>query len=236
MSMDDTLDLVPGTDWQPGDGSPTDRLWLADWRRRTNDLYAEVRQTARIDPPVALGHWRAVRESLYRTHPQSPIPAADRAGFHALHFPSDGSLRFEVRIEAATGSAAQTDEPRIPGSLTLPNSGAERLSFSRIGHIELPFPEGARRLSVFWMSGYAGGLFIPFGDATNGQETYAAGRYLIDGAKGLDLGGDPTAGTMVVDFDYAIQPSCAFDPHWACPLTPPENRIDIPIRTGERLR
>ncbi len=54
--------------------------------------------------------------------------------------------------------------------------------------------------------------------------------------KGLDLGGDPAADTIVVDFDYAIQPSCAFDPRWACPLAPPENRLDIPVRAGERLR
>ena len=84
------------------------------------------------------------------------------------------------------------------------------------------------------MAGYAGGLFIPFRDATNGTETYGAGRYLVDAAKSADLGGDPASGTLIVDFNFAFQPSCAFDPRWACPLAPPENRLDLPIRAGER--
>ena len=86
------------------------------------------------------------------------------------------------------------------------------------------------------MAGYAGGLFIPFRDATNGTETYGAGRYLVDAAKSADLGGDPATGTLILDFNFAFQPSCAFDPRWACPLAPPENRLEIPIRAGERLR
>jgi uncharacterized protein (DUF1684 family) len=85
------------------------------------------------------------------------------------------------------------------------------------------------------MAGYAGGLFIPFRDATNGAETYPAGRYLVDGAKGADLGGDAETGTITIDFNFAYQPSCAFDPRWACPLAPPENRLDIRICAGERL-
>ena len=54
--------------------------------------------------------------------------------------------------------------------------------------------------------------------------------------KGADLGGDPAAGTLVVDLNFAFQPSCAFDPKWACPLAPPENRLAARIEAGERLR
>ncbi|TMC62815.1 MAG: DUF1684 domain-containing protein [Chloroflexi bacterium] len=123
-----------------------------------------------------------------------------------------------------------------PGALALglPNSGEDTLSFERIGALEIPFAEGPRRLSLFWMAGYAGGLFLPFRDATNGAETYGAGRYLLDAAKSADLGGD-VDGRLVLDFNFAYQPSCAFDPKWACPLAPPENRLDLPIRAGERL-
>jgi uncharacterized protein (DUF1684 family) len=85
------------------------------------------------------------------------------------------------------------------------------------------------------MEGYAGGLFLPFRDATNGTETYGAGRYLLDAAKSADLGGDLERGTLRLDFNFAYQPSCAFDPKWACPLAPPENWLDIPIRGGERI-
>ena len=101
--------------------------------------------------------------------------------------------------------------------------------------MRLPFPDGERWLSVFWMAGYSGGLFIPFRDATNDIETYGAGRYLLDGAKSADLGADPLTGALILDFNFAFQPSCAFDPRWACPLAPPENRLDLPVRAGERL-
>ena len=85
------------------------------------------------------------------------------------------------------------------------------------------------------MEGYAGGLFLPFRDATNTVETYGAGRYLLDTAKGADLGAGARPGTLVLDFNFAYQPSCAFDPAWACPLAPPENRLDLEVRAGERV-
>jgi len=86
------------------------------------------------------------------------------------------------------------------------------------------------------LRGYGGGLFLPFRDATNGETTYAAGRYILDTAKGADLGGDPSRATLIVDLNFAYQPSCAFDPRWACPLAPPENRLDVAIEAGERIR
>lgn len=216
-------------DWSQGDGSAADRAWLADWRRQVATLYAEVRQMAETDPTLAWTHWRVVRERLYREHPQSPVPAGARARFRARHFEHDPKLRFEVPLEPAP--------PPAPGALALelPNSGEDVLSFSRLGRITVPFADRPRTLSVFWMSGYAGGLFLPFRDATNDHETYGAGRYLIDGAKSADLGGDPARGTLVIDFNFAFQPSCAFDPRWACPLAPPENRLDLPIHAGERI-
>jgi uncharacterized protein len=202
---------------------------LADWRREIATLYAEVRSMSATDPTIAHAHWRAVRERLYRAHPQSPLPRDARGAFSAAHFAYDRRLRFEVSVEPAP--------PPAPGAmaLELPNSGSDTLAFTRIGRITIPFHDGDRSLSVFWMAGYAGGLFVPFRDATNGHETYAAGRYLLDTAKGADLGGDPERGTLIVDFNFATQPSCAFDPRWACPLAPPENRLDVAIRAGERL-
>ena len=216
-------------DWTQGDGSPADRAWLADWRRQVAALYAEVRSLAATDPAAAFDRWRTVRERLFREHPQSPVPVDARVAFRALHFEHDPALRFEVEIEPAP--------PPAPGAfaLALPNSGEDALSFSRVGRITIPFADRPRSLSVFWMAGYAGGLFIPFRDGTNGSETYGAGRYLVDGAKSADLGGDPARNTLVVDFNFAFQPSCAFDPRWACPLSPPENRLDLPVRAGERI-
>lgn len=221
--------VPPDTDWTQGDGSIPDRLTLADWRRRVATLYGEVRAMAGSDPAVALAHWRAIRERLFREHPQSPLPVDARPEFRARHFEHDPTLRFMVPVEPAPTAD--------PGALAieLPNSGTDTLSFRRIGTVRLPFPTGEQRLSVFWMTGYAGGLFIPFRDSTNGSETYGAGRYLVDAAKSHDLGVDEATGHLILDFNFATQPSCAFDPRWACPLAPPENRLDVAVRAGERL-
>jgi uncharacterized protein (DUF1684 family) len=243
---------------EPAAGDPTETLQLADWRRRVADLYAEVRRLAPTDHEAALELWRSTREGLFREHPQSPVPAAKRTDFRGRHYPLDPEVRFEVAVEADSpaetrpaGSAFAatplnfgSDDSTTRGSglalatpiaMELPISAGGTMAMRRIGHVEIPFPAGARRLGVFWMSGYAGGLFIPFRDATNGSETYGAGRYLLDAAKSADLGGDPARGTLILDFNFAFHPSCAFDPKWACPLAPPENRLDLPIRAGERL-
>ena len=87
------------------------------------------------------------------------------------------------------------------------------------------------------MRGYAGGLFLPFRDATNGTETYGAGRYLLDTAQ--ERGPRRRPGSRARSsstLNFAFQPSCAFDPKWACPLAPPESRLAARIEAGERLR
>ena len=213
-----------------GFASTPARLWLADWRRRVLELYAEVRTMAATDPPAAREVWRREREALYRGHPQSPVPAPERATFRTLVWPYDPALRFSVAVEPAPAT------PDVGIGISLPNSGDDQLSFRRLGHVGLQLPAGLRRLAVYWMDGYTGGLFVPVRDATNGSGTYGAGRYLLDTGKGADLGGDPVAGTLIVDVNFAFQPSCAFDPVWACPLAPPENRLDVALKAGERLR
>lgn len=229
---------------------PISELSLADWRRCVAALYVEVRRHLPTDPDAALDGWRRGREDLYRSHPQSPVALANRATFQALHFATDAGLRFEVHVEPDEPIAAPTHAVSPTGVvplgfgaplgfaaplLQLPVSGGGVMGLRRIGFVTVPFPAGQRRLGLFWMEGYAGGLFLPFRDATNGHETYGAGRYLLDAAKSADLGGDVARGTVVLDFNFAYQPSCAFDPQWACPLAPPENWLDIPVRAGERI-
>jgi uncharacterized protein (DUF1684 family) len=222
--------------------SGRDRLDLADWRRRVSDLYAEVRREAARDPERAWRHWRETREDLFRTHSQSPVPEAARAGFRAHHWPYDPSYRFEVQLASdarATAGAAALAEPATPGfgglSLSLPISTGGEEGFARIGWVEAPLSGGQRSLGVYWMAGYAGGLFLPFRDATNGHETYGAGRYLLDTAKSADLGPGAIGGSLLLDFNFAFHPSCAIDPRWSCPLAPPENRLDARVEAGERL-
>jgi uncharacterized protein len=240
--------------------SELERLELADWRRRVADLYGEVRTIAATDPPAAWERWCKVREALYREHSQSPVPATERRAFRAKHWPYDEALRFELPV-VATGDAPDTGPASGPatdaaaagaagpigglrsinlgsinfGSLLLPVSTGGEQSFTRIGFSDVPLPHGQRRLGIYWMAGYTGGLFLPFRDGTNGKETYGAGRYLLDSAKSADLGGDLERRTLILDFNFAFQPSCSFDPRWSCPLSPPENRLDLRIEAGERL-
>ena len=238
------------------DASP-DRLELADWRRRISDLYAAVRADSATDPEAAWRRWRETRESLFRSHSQSPVLASDREAFQAQHWPYDPALRFDVAVDvdtpenepvvapaavvgaAVTGVAGGLASPLLGGltlaTLALPISTGGEESFTRIGWLTVPFKAGDRRLGLYWMAGYAGGLFLPFRDATSGHETYGAGRYVLDTAKSADLGPGAGPASLVLDFNFAFQPSCAFDPRWACPLAPPENRLDVRVEAGERL-
>lgn len=131
-------------------------------------------------------------------------------------------------------SLAQTHTESEPPPVQLPASGDEPFAFKRIGRVRLGGPLSGASLSVFWMEGYAGGLFLPFRDLTSGNETYGAGRYLLDTAKGADLGGDGASGELLLDFNLAYNPSCAYEPRWNCPLAPAENTLRQHVRVGER--
>ena len=155
----------------------------------------------------------------------------------ARHWPYDPRYRVEAAVReaadvarpepaGAAGAApgAASLEPWLGGlTLALPISTGGQEDFTRIGFVDLTLPAGAVTLGVYWMAGYAGGLFLPFRDATNGTETYGAGRYLLDTAKSADLGPGSAPDSLVLDFNFAFHPSCAFDPRWSCPLAPPSH-------------
>jgi uncharacterized protein (DUF1684 family) len=100
--------------------------------------------------------------------------------------------------------------------------------FDRIGVVHL---RGLGDLDVWWVNTYGGGVFVPIKDGLAGVKTYGGGRYVIDTVKGADLGGD--GDTLVVDLNFAYNPSCAYDPAWACPLAPPGNTMAAPALAGE---
>jgi uncharacterized protein (DUF1684 family) len=107
------------------------------------------------------------------------------------------------------------------------------MTLSRFGRAKFTYHEVALALELYWLDGYGGGLFLPFADRTSGGETYGAGRYLLDTVKGADLGHGQDG--LILDFNFAYQPSCSYDPRWLCPLAPPANRLSIAVRAGERL-
>ncbi len=88
------------------------------------------------------------------------------------------------------------------------------------------------RLDVWWLHQYGGGLFIPLRDGTAGTSSYGGGRYLLDTAKGADLGGRDSS-SLVVDLNFAYHPSCRYNPEWVCPLAPPGNTTSVPVGAGE---
>jgi len=226
----------------------TEYLELADWRRRVAAAWEAWRRDATADPAAATSAYRTGKDVLFRDHPQSPLPPERRTTFSGLaYWPYDPAWRMTVRLEsfdtptvgphdesaAVAAVAAATAGPF--GGLALPNSGSANPTFRRIGRVDLAGPLEGQELTVFWLEGYGGGLFVPFRDATSGGQTYGAGRYLLDTIKGADHGGDATTGTLVLDFNMAYHPSCAYDPRWSCPLAPPENRLAVPVLVGERL-
>jgi uncharacterized protein len=92
-------------------------------------------------------------------------------------------------------------------------------------------------LSIYWLEVYGGGLFLPFRDMTSPAESYGGGRYLFDTIKGsnfLPVPGESGWKRIMLDFNYAYNPSCAYNDRWICPLAPVENRLAVPIRAGER--
>jgi uncharacterized protein len=211
---------------------PRDATTLADWRRQVAALYAAWRTGSAAAPERATQAFRAARDRLFREHPQSPLPPAERAGFEGVpYWPYDRDYRLTARLEPAGVSA-----PVGGRREQLPVSGTEPFSFRLVGRLRPGGPLIGTALSVYWLEGYAGGLFLAFRDATSGRESYGAGRYLIDSAKGADLGGDAATGELLLDFNMAFHPSCVYDPRWNCPLASRDNWLAPAVPVGERLR
>jgi uncharacterized protein (DUF1684 family) len=189
-----------------------DAVDVLSWRREVHALYAAVRAA----PSPAAGHaaWVERRSALFEGH-----PASARRGTQRLrHAAYDPAYRFEVQVREADAAA-----------WSVPTGTDGVVPFERVGRVDLP---GLGTLDVWWLASYGGGLFLPLRDGTAGATTYGAGRYVLDTVKGADLG-KAADGGVVVDLNFAYNPSCAYDPDWACPLAPAGNRIAAPVPVGE---
>ncbi len=198
-------------------------LELAGWRREIAALYVRIRNAE--DPQIAWRDWCETRNRLFRDHPASPIPASRRADFADLAvYPYDPALRLFCAILPAAD----------PQSFPVGIGRDGTVIMHAIGRTDGLAQSLGGELTLYWIEGYGGGLFLPFRDATCGGETYGGGRFLLDAIKGADLGmaGD---GRMILDFNFAYHPSCAHAPDWVCPLAPPENFLPNAVRGGERL-
>jgi uncharacterized protein (DUF1684 family) len=162
-----------------------------------------------------LTDFRAEKDEFFRRHPQSPLTPEQRRGFLGLnYFPENESLRLEVQVEPLH------DEK----SMEMQTSTGGVQEYMRYGRFKFQVDGQDAELTIYRNEH---GYFLPFVDSLAGKETYPAGRYMEPEA----LPGN----RFFVDFNLAYNPYCAYNEMWSCPITPPENRLKVPIHAGEKI-
>ncbi|THJ67944.1 DUF1684 domain-containing protein [Arthrobacter echini] len=205
----------------------TTALATADWRRRVFGLYDDVRDRAvSHSPEAAHALWQEGRDDLFGNHSASALSKDARGTFHGLTVaPYDPAFRFEPLVEAGGAGEVMDVATGTDGVV----------HFRRLGSVSLP---GLGTLALWQLASYGGGLFLPLHDRTAGVPggSYGGGRYVLDTIKGAHLGEGRTPGSLVVDLNFAYNPSCAYDEEWACPLPGPANRLASEVPVGELYR
>lgn len=160
-----------------------------------------------------------VQRDMQMREKTSVVPPGRRDAFRGLDFYEvDPAYRFVVPLRRFS----------VPDTVMVAESTGGVRAQVQIGQVTVPLPEDTVSLVVFQgeSDDPRGRLWIPFADSTNEHATYKAGRYVdLKSAEG---------DSVVVDFNRAYNPTCAYNPEFACPLPPPENRIDVPVPAGER--
>lgn len=160
--------------------------------------------------------FRAAKDRFFKEHPHSPLTGAQREAFQGLrYFPEQPALRLALPVEPLAERS----------TLEMQTSTGDTQVYRRLGRLRFTIDGQEATLTLF--ADEAGGLFLPFADALAGRETYGAGRYLEPEPLG--------DGRVLVDFNLAYNPYCAYNDDWSCPITPPENRLKVAIRAGEQL-
>jgi len=170
--------------------------------------------------PDQIAAWHAEKDQFMRESGESPIPAEKRASFGPLpYFPIDQAYRVPAVLQPVPGGPA----------VEMPTSTGQKRKMRRVGTLAFTLKGQPLTLGAFVEATDTDvrRLFVPFGDLTNGVETYQGGRY-------LDLERTPT-GFYDLDFNRAYHPFCLFNSSYDCPYPPAESRLKVPIRAGERL-
>jgi len=158
---------------------------------------------------------RAEKDDFFKTHRQSPLTPEQQRSFEGLnYFPEDPAPRFEATIEVFPNQE----------TVEFQTSTGDVQHYIRYGKFNFEV-DGQPATLTLYASEH--GFFLPFVDSLANKETYGAGRYL-DPERMLN-------GKVLVDFNQAYNPYCAYNERWSCPLTPFENRLKVPIRAGEKL-
>jgi uncharacterized protein (DUF1684 family) len=207
----------------------SDYLDLYDYRCRVADMYRMRRQAtlAGEDTATVLQRFREARNKLFVKHSQSALDVEQKRKFQGLrYFPYNPAMCVEADIDTGVE----------PVQLSVVMNAEETMTMTTVGRLHFTLEDVRVALSLYWLNIYGGGLFLPFRDTTSPAESYGGGRYLFDTIKGSDF--LATTGALgieriLLDFNYAYNPSCAYNDRWVCPLAPVENRLTIPIRAGE---
>jgi uncharacterized protein (DUF1684 family) len=163
---------------------------------------------------------RALKNEFFASAPDSPMPAPVRDQYLPLSY-------YDIDLTYAVPAQLRMADARVP--VVMPTSTGRLREMERIGTLEFTLKGQPLQLAAFVDAGTTRvtRLFVPFADQTSGAETYSAGRY-------MDLDPEPT-GIYIVDFNVAYHPYCYFNAEYDCPFPPPENRLPVPVRAGERL-
>jgi uncharacterized protein len=167
-----------------------------------------------------LAAFRAAKDQAFQQS-DSPVPPDRRPALLPLaYFP--GSYAYRVLAVLRVEPAKVT--------LEMLTSTGQRRMMQRVGKLEFSVKGSSLTLGAFVEVGAPNfdRLFVPFTDLTSGTETYPAGRYLD-----LDL---TKTGIYVLDFNRAYNPYCYYNKTYDCPIPPRENRLQVPVRAGEKTR
>jgi uncharacterized protein (DUF1684 family) len=198
-------------------------LDLLDYRRRVAEMYSTVRRLG-TESLEAFAHFQTARNELFATHLSSALSDEQKATFKGLHYqPYDPRFRITAEVQPIADAVTYHDDQVEEGTFRM----------RPFGRVEVELPTGRGQLTLYWILGYGGGVFLPFRDVSSGKTTYGGGRYLLDTIKGADLGTD--GGRIVLDFNYAYHPSCTYHPRWVCPLALTENWLPFEVPVGEQL-
>jgi len=207
----------------------SDYLDLYDYRTRVAEMYRLRRQAtlAGEDAVTILQRFRESRDELFANHPQSALDQEQKQKFYGLrYFSYNPAMSIEADVDANV-------EPQL---LNIAMNAEETMTMTTVARLHFTLEGVDVALLLYWLNIYGGGLFLPFRDTTCPAESYGGGRYLFDTIKGSDFLPVPASAgkeRILLDFNYAYNPSCAYNDRWVCPLAPIENRLKVPVRAGE---
>jgi uncharacterized protein (DUF1684 family) len=169
-----------------------------------------------------LERFRQEIDAFMKSHPQSPLDHNVRDDFVGLaYFDKNSELILEVEVDRF-----DDDEPLV----TMQTSTGATQDYRRWGRFKFEI-DGETASLVIYSDPSGREFFMPFKDATNGTETYGAGRYMDSHRPGMEM---QARDRFEIDFNYAYNPYCAYSPYFSCPLPPSENWLNVPIRAGEK--